>query len=510
MSDSGGIENHQGRGFVDGGEEEAGVPTKKKGVYGKYEEKISRERLGKLLAKHPKFGQPGALEGDRVPTYQELICAIIQKQSDVRMEKNLKQNPPASLVVDILAEELESIAKCTSLRQAKRRKEIKIEISYADGILSSWVKNRKVSEKQENSLNQPVRIFLKAKEDHLVLEVRQRDLVKEQEALLLERDQLEIRVLHLERKDKENNDPQLAKRNHTSNISDKVMQPPHLTSNEDDLSGSSQEPSSQGSTSSHSQEWWKTPPPVTTVFKLFGSKTLKNTAETLDRFQLPPHQAAQLINAFQVDTGQVREGFRDRLIDPHKLERDRERVRKEKIEQQRGKVVTGLGIDGRKDKTLTKETIADDVGAKVLVRCVKKKTDNVSVISSPDLEFIGHFIPESGSGSHNKDSLCELLDQRGVIFRPTLQVVNLDGTSTNTGPEEGMAAHIEEELGRALQRSICFLHHLDRPFLHLLLSLDGRSLGPESFSGPIGKLITSEVHLLPVVKFEAIPVEEVK
>ena len=84
--------------------------------------------------------------------------------------------------------------------------------------------------------------------------------------------------------------------------------------------------------------------------------------------------------------------------------------------------------------------------------CVKKKTDNVSVISSPGLEFIGHFNPKSGSGSHNRDTLCELLDQKGVIFRPTLQVVNLDGTSTNTGPEERMAAHLEEELTRALKR----------------------------------------------------------
>ena len=54
------------------------------------------------------------------------------------MEKNLKQNPPASVVVDLLAEDLKQIAKSTSLKQAKGRKEITIEISYAAGILSSW------------------------------------------------------------------------------------------------------------------------------------------------------------------------------------------------------------------------------------------------------------------------------------------------------------------------------------------------------------------------------------
>ena len=81
-----------------------------------------------------------------------------------------------------------------------------------------------------------------------------------------------------------------------------------------------------------------------------------------------------------------------------------------------------------------------------------------------------------------------------------------------------MASKLEEELGHPLQWSICFLHHLDRPWLHLLLALDGQSLGPESFSGPIGQKITSEVHLLPVANvtpivtddFPCLPRESVK
>ena len=94
-----------------------------------------------------------------------------------------------------------------------------------------------------------------------------------------------------------------------------VLQP-HLTSNEDDLSEGSQELSSQGSSSCTSQKWWRTPSAVT-PFKLFGTKTFKNTAEILDRFHLPLHQAAQLINVFHVDTSVVGEGSRDKLIDPH-------------------------------------------------------------------------------------------------------------------------------------------------------------------------------------------------
>ena len=269
-----------------------------------------------------------------------------------------------------------------------------------------------------------------------------------------------------------------------------------------EVSSSSQELSKQHSSSSHC---WDTPPPAVTPFQVFGVKTFENTAEVLDRFQIPPNQAAQLLNAFQVDTGSGQE----RLVDPTKLIRDREKVRNEKLGQQQGMVVTGLGVDGRKDKTLTREVVKDDTGGKVLARNVKKKTDNVSVISAPDGYPIGHFVPESGSGFHNKEALCDFLDHRGILFRRSLEMLNLDGTSTNTGSEEGFAPHLEEELERPLQWSICFLHHLDRPFLLLLLALDGRSLGPESFSGPIGKLITSEAHLLPVVKFSQIKTEQV-
>ena len=152
---------------------------------------------------------------------------------------------------------------------------------------------------------------------------------------------------------------------------------------------------------------------------------------------------------------------------------------------QKGKVVTGLGIDGRKDQTLTREVIKTAEGEQVFARNVKKKTDNISVLSSPENEFIGHYVPESGTGRHNTVALIEFLDERGIVYRRTLELVNADGTPTNTGHVEGLLALLEEELGRPLTWSICLLHHLDRPWLHLLLALDGKSLGPECFSGPI-------------------------
>ena len=49
--------------------------------------------------------------------------------------------------------------------------------------------------------------------------------------------------------------------------------------------------------------------------RVFKTKTLRNTAETLDRFKTPPNQAACLLNAFQADFGVVGTNNGERLVD---------------------------------------------------------------------------------------------------------------------------------------------------------------------------------------------------
>ena len=110
-----------------------------------------------------------------------------------------------------------------------------------------------------------------------------------------------------------------------------------------------------------------------------------------------------------------------------------DKVRKIKLEKQIGKGVTGLGIDGRKDPTLIHETVMNESGETVFSRNVSKKMENVTVISSPDYNYIGHFNPVSGRGEDTRVALFELLERRGVVYKETLSIVNLDGTATNNG-----------------------------------------------------------------------------
>ena len=409
----------------------------------------------------------------------------------------MKQNPPKQVIVERMTENLTNIAtkeafKNKILRKIKRKVELRLEISKSFAMMEYWRKKKSLSENMEQSLNNQIQLF--CKDDISVTEIP-----KEQSD--------DISVTEKQEEPKELSEEENNPMEESVILSSRLRNRTGSIKYNDDGSGSSQ-PNSQGSNISGAHEW-ETPPKVKTPFRVFGTKTLTNTAETLDRFKIPPNQATCLLNAFQIDVGFVGTSNEERLLDPNKLVRDREKVRKEKLEEQMGKVVSGLGIDGRKDQTLTQEVLKNQEGDQIFARNVKKKTDNISVLSTPGNEFIGHFVPESGTGRHNKDALIEFLEHRGIIFRLTLEFLNVDGTPTNTGHTEGLIAQLEEELGRPLQWSVCFLHHLDRPWLHLLLKLDGRSLGPEAFSGPIGKLITTDVHLLPVIKYEPIPVAEV-
>ena len=111
---------------------------------------------------------------------------------------------------------------------------------------------------------------------------------------------------------------------------------------------SSQELSSQESSSTHSWSQGTPPPkagPRPTLFNQFKVKTLSHTAEALDRTGVSSTAAAYIINSYQADVS----GSKENLLDPCKLNRDKDRLREDKLSKQEGKMIVGLGIDGRKD-----------------------------------------------------------------------------------------------------------------------------------------------------------------
>jgi hypothetical protein len=84
--------------------------------------------------------------------------------------------------------------------------------------------------------------------------------------------------------------------------------------------------------------------------------------------------------------------------------------------------------------------------------------------------------------------------------------VGCDGTAVNTGINAGVIRLMEQTLRKPLQWLICLLHANELPLRHLIQSLDGRTSGPQGFTGPIGKQL-QECENLPIVEYQNIAVE---
>lgn len=65
----------------------------------------------------------------------------------------------------------------------------------------------------------------------------------------------------------------------------------------------------------------------------------------------------------------------------------------------------------------------------------------------------------------------------------------------------GQMACFERLLGRPLQRLVCLCHQAELPFRALFQHLDGKTSGPSTFSGPLGREVARDVHKLPIKSF---------
>ena len=133
-------------------------------IYKKYEMKIKKERYGKQLPAHPKFGHPNPLRIDQIPTYYDIVRAILDDQSKIRLKQNMKQNPPKKMILERIAESLTTIANQISTKsktsmKIKRVVELKLEISKSYAIIEYWRKKKTLSKQMENSLNCQIKLF---------------------------------------------------------------------------------------------------------------------------------------------------------------------------------------------------------------------------------------------------------------------------------------------------------------------------------------------------------------
>lgn len=127
-------------------------------------------------------------------------------------------------------------------------------------------------------------------------------------------------------------------------------------------------------------------------------------------------------------------------------------------------------------------------------------TDFYTVVDQPSGKYHTHFIPASGSGKDISNELVAIARGGGR----KIKALGNDGTSTNTGVDNGVVRKFEEELETPVQHLSCLFHINELPLRHVGLKLDGTTSGPASFSGPIGQKLAQNVWELKVVNFSLV------
>ena len=138
-----------------------------------------------------------------------------------------------------------------------------------------------------------------------------------------------------------------------------------------------------------------------------------------------------------------------------------------------------------------------------LKRYEEQTVENCSVVFWPGEEYMGHVRASTGTGAGLAKDIFKFMEDKKTRTGK-LRAALTDGTRKMTGWKGGAIAGLEELLGRPLQRIICFMHHVELPFGKLFAFHDGPTTGPNSFQGPIGQAIQSDVWKLPVTDFEKI------
>ena len=144
-------------------------------------------------------------------------------------------------------------------------------------------------------------------------------------------------------------------------------------------------------------------------------------------------------------------------------------------------------------------------------RCdIKGKGKNVSkeevitCVSEPQGEYLYHFIPENAKADTVATDVFHVI--QSYNGEDSLLATLVDGTNSNTGVSGGAVRYLEVFLSRSLQWLVCLLHYNELPFNKIVKLYSGKTTGPNSRSGELGKEIEKTLtEVKPIVNFKFIP-----
>lgn len=226
-------------------------------------------------------------------------------------------------------------------------------------------------------------------------------------------------------------------------------------------------------------------------------RTLSTLARECDRASVSDRAAAKIATAVLTDFKLISPNNTSNVIDRSKIRREREKFR-DSLQEGKRLVLKSVYFDGRKDRTLKMEKIDGRVHKRSVVE------EHLVLIEEPLSKYIGHVVPDSSTAKKCAECILHYLVDKFDLSE--LMALGCDGTPTNTGAKGGIIRIIESRLGRSLHWFVCQLHGNELPLRHLFQSLDGRTTGPNSFTGPIGILL-QKCETLPLTKYKSIEID---
>ena len=201
-------------------------------------------------------------------------------------------------------------------------------------------------------------------------------------------------------------------------------------------------------------------------------------------------------------------------VDKSRMDREKARVKVDASEQTESEGLICVGVDGKDDtKTLSHKVIVDESGERKLKQVTEKEHHlTFTQETGPKRgEYLTHRsvgLKKSGAmlGGVTKGVLVEFKSEE------TVRAILCDNTATNTGYKTGLVVSLEKEIGRRVHLIGCALHQNELPWKHVFSALDGTTKGPQTLSGPVGKLLQENLEDKPQVKFTPITsrIEELK
>lgn len=213
-----------------------------------------------------------------------------------------------------------------------------------------------------------------------------------------------------------------------------------------------------------------------------------NLSITADRYRVSCKAAAAIVNAALKDMGIL---DASNMLDRKKVERERKRTGKVNVQRMKyaNTELECIGFDGRKDKTKTMQGNEDE--------------EHYVLVKEPGDTYITHVTPDNGRARSIADEVITFLKDSNS--KDSIKAILCDGTPVNTGRVGGVLKLIEIYLDRPLQWLICLLHANELPFRHVFQSIDGKTTGPKSSEGAIGRKIQEDLTKSEIVQFVPVP-----